>query len=65
MKNKKEAVIFEIGDTVLVKWTKKKGIILNNLFGRFQVSTESPNGEFRVYELHPEEMKLIEKADQK
>lgn len=65
MKKQKEAVIFEIGDTVLVKWTKKKGIIANNMFGRYQVETESPNGEFRVYELHPEEMKLIEKGDQK
>lgn len=65
MKKKKESVLFGIGDTVLVKWTKKEGIILSDLSGRYLVSTESPSGEPRIYELHPEEMKLISKGDQK
>lgn len=64
MKAEKEPVVFKVGDTVLVKWTKKEGIIISDMFGRYQVSTKSPDGEPRIYELHPEEMKLISKGDQ-
>ena len=66
MKNKKPFT-FEVGDTVIVKWSKRQGVIIADLvagMGYFQVKTTSPDGDPRIYNLRPDELKFVSREEE-